>query len=399
MKRTAKYLIFMLTVVLIVSLIGIAFAWYSSNTTVKATSSATAAVAENVDLEFLFTSDDDGTNKVYLSAAQLITDYYGRTIYTGEEGWVAKLDDGTSGMVGNVTQTTDGSLHLRNPDDDTIGNRDHVFTLFYYIELSSKKDISFALSMNSVKIFKNGATLRGTDGNEVADSEAEFPMKKTPTAEGEATEVVGDGKIVKVKIGAGVYYFRTDGNTVYKAVDEADGTLSSPCSDNATSADYAVFDKTTNELTVGNAKYVLSGHEAGKSTSAAHYFAADDEEAVTETAGLENFVFNAYDVSTLGATADDIKTAISGKIYNKAHEGDYNIYGLAETMAVPEKIAITKPEGAETGTARVLLAITHFQKIEQADGAVTTAVTSPFAYSAKEYMKSHFKFKIKAEVK
>lgn len=397
MKKTAKYLVYMLTVVLIASVIGVAFAWYSSNTTVTATSSATAAKAENVDISFIFQEGDNETDKIYLSTAQLIADYYNRDKYSGEEGWSAAL----GGMVGCTTQEKDGSVYLKDPNvsanqefelAEYLGTHDHVFTLYYYIEVKSEgKEVDFGLDLNSVKIYKNGLTLRYAEGDEVENSHVEYPVL---IGEEGNEQPAGDGTIAKVTIGSEtgntVCYFDVTQQTVYGTLGE-DGTLS----DAITGASYNV-NNCTLKLTEDGPEYVLSGHYKhykDNGTEETRYFKTDAEEGTKEGSAVENFVFNCYRVE---------EKPENGVIFNKAHEGDYNLYtkdgtGADVEFAKAGQAVKTQADG-DGYVAKLVIAITYFRKIEIGEDNKPIGVSEIFPYASKDYMKAHFKFNISAEL-
>lgn len=379
----------MLTVVLIIALIGVAFAWYTANTTVTASSTATAAEAENASLNFVFTAGDD-SEPIYLSGARILKDYYNRDIYTGEEGYSAVL----GAMVDNVSikDSNSGLIRLLNPKADgataeeRLGTRDHVFTMFYMVELAGKST-SFDLKLDAVKIYKNGVTVRTSSGTVAENAAAEYPAGNIEDiTKDDGTTVPNTVAKVSVRQGADTktYYFDATQATVgvFESFDLTTGELTAAVAD-------ASYDKTTCTLTSSpfgtETYYVLSGHQADKDTKTARYFASDDEETATETEAVKNFTFNCYAV-----TGDSVPTAV----YNKAHLGDYKLYtkeegGTEAEYATPATTLTTGAEGA--AAIKVIVGITYFAPIEDA-----AAVTAAFPYSSFDYMKAHFKFTIKA---
>ncbi len=210
--KKAKYLSIMATIVLIMVLLGVSFAWYSAgNASVSAHDLQVTASAPNVSpLNFKYDPDKDVIlSQLYISDINLVADQYGRSIYTGEEGFDA--------------DETDAEGQLVDPD--------HRFTLYYIIELenTSGEEVSANLALIGNTIYKMRLNEDGDKWNTINIGDNAYTISGTnvmngSTDVGDLAEGTGAYKDGIVTIGADTYYLVS--GIVYQLTDGTDFDLS-----------------------------------------------------------------------------------------------------------------------------------------------------------------------------
>ncbi len=194
--KKAKYLSIMATIVLIMVLLSVSFAWYAAgNASVTAENLTLTAAAPNTSpLNFLYDADSDvELDKLYINQTNHIADQYGRKIYTGEEGH----DDSTLSA-------------------GKLADNDYRYTLYYVVELTNDSDseVTATLELHSNTIYK----MKDASGNKWDDIDiggtkytvSGTDIKQSGTTVGsiaEGSEEYKDG-IVTIDSGsnAGTYY-------------------------------------------------------------------------------------------------------------------------------------------------------------------------------------------------
>lgn len=136
--KTKQYLLTMSSIILIMILLGVSFAWYTSNTNVGSEATTIySATTEGSTLSFVFDSDDYSAGKLYYSDLKHLTDPYGRDKYQGQTG---------ANDAGVITLT-----------DGKITDNDYAYTLYYQVKLqntaTTAKTVNF--SINNIEIFKS----------------------------------------------------------------------------------------------------------------------------------------------------------------------------------------------------------------------------------------------------
>ncbi len=134
-----QYFLVMSTIILVVILLGVSFAWYSSNTRVSAGPvTVTAAKPDASDVSFVYSDKDYSDGRLYISDVRVLTDPYGRSKYQGETGVY------TSGeKSGSVV-------------DSYSNSKDYVYTTYYSVTLnnSATTDKQVTFKINAVNIYK-----------------------------------------------------------------------------------------------------------------------------------------------------------------------------------------------------------------------------------------------------
>lgn len=170
-----QYFLIMSTIILVVILLGVSFAWYSSNTQVSAGPvTVTAAKPEASDVSFVYSETDRESGKLYISDVRILTDPYGRNKYQGETGIYMSGD-----KSGSVV-------------DSYKADKDYAYTTYYKVTLNnsatSAKDVTF--SLKNVNIYKSIAnssspyTIEGINSSDYDYTLNNGTLTLTPSASG-----------------------------------------------------------------------------------------------------------------------------------------------------------------------------------------------------------------------
>lgn len=187
--KAKQYLLVMSTIILVVILLGVSFAWYSSNTQVSAGPvTITAAKPEASDVSFVYSNNDYESGRLYISDVRILTDPYGRNKYQGETGVYMSGDNS-------------GSVVASKADSN-----DYAYTMYYKVTLNnsatSAKNVTF--SLKSVNIYKS-----------IANSTSPFYIDGIDSSDYDYTLSDGTLTLTPISSGTGGTNYTVNGAFVY----------------------------------------------------------------------------------------------------------------------------------------------------------------------------------------
>ncbi len=213
--KKAQYLSIMTTIVLVMVLMGMSFAWYSSNTSVSANNAViTAAEANQSQLSFVYSTEDVSNQNLYISEVNILTDEYGRNKYTGETG--VKQTAGA-----DTEDTNDDTYEVISAYAATAPDYDYAYTAYYLVHFANAGSAEIKITNIAIKnctiyrlkdkdtkaawnTFRIGSTTYTIDGTNVKNENTDAGTYTTtvPTDTG-----ITQGTDGMATIGGTNYYF------------------------------------------------------------------------------------------------------------------------------------------------------------------------------------------------